>query len=72
MDRLRTTRTEMGPGIGSARKASRNPRFFRNALRFEGECEDLNRSTYDCPDSRNPDQYMKTTKVIAGLVARRV
>jgi hypothetical protein len=38
--------------------------------KFDGECEELKGHIYDCPDGKNLDQYVKTTKVIAGYVAR--
>ena len=41
------------------------------APRFEGRCEDLNGSTYDCSDPRQAaDMYTKTTKEVAEYVGR--
>jgi hypothetical protein len=51
-------------------KGKQKPQVFRNTTRFVGECEELKGHIYDCPDGRNPDQYVKTTRVIAGYVAR--
>jgi hypothetical protein len=52
-------------------KGKKKPQVSRNAARDEGECEDLYGSIYDSPDGRNPDQYVKTTKVIARYLARK-
>jgi hypothetical protein len=51
-------------------KGKQKPQVFRSATRIEGECEELKGYIYDCPDGKNPDQYVKTTKAIAGYAAQ--
>ena len=41
----------------------------RQQVKFEGRIESLKGYIYDCSDSRQADQYMKTTREIAGYVA---
>ena len=38
--------------------------------KFEGKCDDLKGHVYDCSDSRQADQFARTTKVIAEYVGR--
>lgn len=51
-------------GQGSARP------FVPRAPKFEGKCSELKGHIYDCSDSRQSDQFTKTTKEIAEYVGR--
>jgi hypothetical protein len=53
-------------------KSKQKPLVFRNTtMGFEGECEELKGSIYDCPDGRSPNQYVKTKRFIAGYAAKK-
>jgi len=41
----------------------------RPQVKFEGRIDSLKGYIYDCTDSRQTDQYVKTTREIAGYVA---
>ena len=41
----------------------------RPQVKFNGRIDALKGYTYDCTDSRQTDQYVKTTREIAGYVA---
>jgi hypothetical protein len=54
-----------------AGKPERPPFIYRTRpqVKFEGRIDSLKGYTYDCTDSRQTDQYVRTTREIAGYVA---
>ena len=52
------------------RDRSRKGSYYQanRQTRFSGRCEELNGNIYDCTDSRQADQYSKTTKEIAEYI----
>jgi hypothetical protein len=55
---------------GNWQQRSGKPVTIPRQHKFEGKCDDLKGHIYDCTDSRQADQYTKTTKEIQEYVGR--
>ena len=65
------SREDGGPGANKKKVGQGVARpFLPRAPKFEGKCTELKGHIYDCSDSRQSDQFTKTTKEIAEYVGR--
>jgi len=55
---------------GKGRRNQQKKLHVPKTTKFEGKCEELKGHVYDCADSRQADQYSRTTKEVAEYAGR--
>ena len=63
-------KTSKGTEAEASKRANRFKKSVVRQPKFEGKCEELHGHVYDCTDSRQSDQFTKTTKEVAEYIGR--